>query len=167
MKTTLKIIALLYLALVCQAGLARGVSLYHMQPSFLALLLVGLVVNWSGNKLLFLVAMVGLADDALRGEALGLGMFLAVLGTVISLWKQEEKRTDIAFGRILFLVSWYVIGVNVCVMLLDGKLHWWQNVLLQSGGTIVYTTLIWVSWTVARKLIRRFWSGSGPKVAWR
>ena len=108
-----------------------------------------------------------LADDALRGEALGLGMFLAVLGTVISLWKQEEKRTDIAFGRILFLVSWYVIGVNVCVMLLDGKLHWWQNVLLQSGGTIVYTTLIWVSWTVARKLIRRFWSGSGPKVAWR
>ena len=167
MKTVFKILILFYLTLVCQAGLVRELIVWEMQPSFLALLLVGFTTIWSGNKSLFLAACVGLADDALRGEAFGIGMFFAVLGVSLSQWNLEEKKSEFSFGRALFLLSWYLLGVNLTVMLLDGKLEWWQSVLMQSGGAILYTSLILLIFILLKRLVNRFWSGSKSQVAWR
>ncbi|QDU82882.1 hypothetical protein Pla110_46450 [Polystyrenella longa] len=167
MKTTFKLFLLLYVALVCQAGLTGELTVWSMSPSFLAMLMVGLTAATSGNRAYFLAAMVGLADDALRGETMGLGMFVAVLGLWISQWKAEEKKGETAYGRSFFLLSWYVAGVNLSVTLLDGQLKWWQSVVTQSVGSIFYTAAMLVTLVLMQRLVKRFWSGSSSKVAWR
>ncbi|MEZ6046522.1 MAG: rod shape-determining protein MreD [Planctomycetaceae bacterium] len=167
MKTFFKIAVLIYLALVCQAGLARELTCWEVQPAFLAMLLVLFANNWSGNKALLLAAMVGLAEDALRGEAFGVGMFLAVLGVALCQWTRDEKKSESNWGRSSFLLCWYLFGVNLTVMGLDGKFNWWQTVLLQSAGSVVYSGAILLTLLLLQRLLRRLWSGSRNQVAWR
>ncbi len=154
--------ALAYLAMIAQTVWPAEAAVRGMQPDFLALLLAGALLVFQRRGALVWCAIAGFLADCLSGERLGVGMFLAVLVTlVLGKFVTPRANRSAVFATFLTFVLVFIFSASLAAIRLALQHERVAVEGLMIGHAIVagYSSLIGlvllVVWRTMKRLVPR------------
>jgi len=151
---------LVYTALVLQSGVGESLAIGIARPAFLSVAWAVVLLTTSGRTCLLWAGLIGLLDDCLTDQPLGIAVIVFVLMAAVAqrLLHSRSDRSAVAAPVILLMTIFPMLVFSTTArLLMAGRAFDMPTVLMTDAAIAAYSTAVvtggLILWRIMRRLI--------------